>query len=416
MPSIQAPRGAPDILPPRSGTYERVVRRCEDLFRAYGYRRIETPAFEHTEVFERGLEAGSDIVVKEMYTFADRKGRSLTLRPEGTAPIVRAVIDHGLDRGSLPIKLYYTASMFRYERPQAGRQRAFLQVGVEALGSPGPEIDAEVVELGAAALRAMGLSAVNLHLNSIGHPVCRGRYLPELVGFLEERRSELCGDCRRKVTTNPLRTFDCKVERDREVMRHAPRITDYLCAECRGHFDDLQGLLGDLGVAFTLDPRLVRGLDYYTRTTFSFVAAGLGAQNELGGGGRYDGLSEQLGGGPLPGIGFALGVDRIALALEGQGEPSPGGLDVFVVTDGQAACSGALLLASKLRADGLSVDLDYTGRGLKGQFRAADRAGARRVVVVGDPEASTLTVRNMATGEEAEVPAQELGAHLRGGG
>ncbi|MGH3369591.1 MAG: histidine--tRNA ligase, partial [Nocardioidaceae bacterium] len=352
MAKFEAPRGAPDILPPRAKVHRRVVRTAEDLFARYGYRPIEPPIFEVTEVFERGLEAGSDIVTKEMYTFTDKGGRSLTLRPEATASVVRAVLEHGLDRGALPVKLSYSGPMFRHERPQAGRQRQFTQVGVEALGSPGPDIDAEVVELASAVLRDAGLDTT-LQLNSIGHPACRAAYLPRLVAYLEANRERLCADCRRKIETNPLRTFDCRVPGDREVLRGAPLISDHLCDECREHFDAVQGLLKDGGVDFRLEPRLVRGLDYYTRTTFAYLAEGLGAQNEVGGGGRYDGLSEQLGGGPLPGIGFALGIDRIALALEAEGEETATGLDVYVASVGEEARRRAFVIATDLRRRGL---------------------------------------------------------------
>ncbi len=413
MAKFEAPRGAPDILPPRAKVHRRVVRTAEDLFARYGYRPIEPPIFEVTEVFERGLEAGSDIVTKEMYTFTDKGGRSLTLRPEATASVVRAVLEHGLDRGALPVKLSYSGPMFRHERPQAGRQRQFTQVGVEALGSPGPDIDAEVVELASAVLRDAGLDTT-LQLNSIGHPACRAAYLPRLVAYLEANRERLCADCRRKIETNPLRTFDCRVPGDREVLRGAPLISDHLCDECREHFDAVQGLLKDGGVDFRLEPRLVRGLDYYTRTTFAYLAEGLGAQNEVGGGGRYDGLSEQLGGGPLPGIGFALGIDRIALALEAEGEETATGLDVYVASVGEEARRRAFVIATDLRRRGLACDLDQDGRGLRTQLKAADRAGARHAVVVGERDLAEggVTVRDMASGREERVPVDALAAHL----
>ncbi|MGH2703812.1 MAG: histidine--tRNA ligase [Actinomycetota bacterium] len=413
MAKFEAPRGAPDILPPRAKVHRRVVRTAEDLFARYGYRPIEPPIFEVTEVFERGLEAGSDIVTKEMYTFTDKGGRSLTLRPEATASVVRAVLEHGLDRGALPVKLSYSGPMFRHERPQAGRQRQFTQVGVEALGSPGPDIDAEVVELASAVLRDAGLDTT-LQLNSIGHPACRAAYLPRLVAYLEANRERLCADCRRKIETNPLRTFDCRVPGDREVLRGAPLISDHLCDECREHFDAVQGLLKDGGVDFRLEPRLVRGLDYYTRTTFAYLAEGLGAQNEVGGGGRYDGLSEQLGGGPLPGIGFALGIDRIALALEAEGEETATGLDVYVASVGEEARRRAFVIATDLRRRGLACDLDLDGRGLRTQLKAADRAGARHAVVVGERDLAEggVTVRDMASGREERVPVDALAAHL----
>lgn len=415
MTRFQAPRGTPDVLPPRSMLHQRIVRTAENLFARYGYRRIDTPVFEHTEVFVRGLSEKSDLVTKEMYTFQDKGGRSLTLRPEGTAPVVRAVLEHHLDRGGKPVKLYYTAAMFRHERPQAARYRQHTQVGVEAVGSEGPDIDAEVIHLARAVYDEVGLTRVGLFLNSIGHPGCRSVYLPELVKFLEAHRSELCKDCQRKIATNPLRTFDCKVENDRKIMAEAPLVTDYLCGSCADHFEAVQRALKELGVAFTLDPRLVRGFDYYTRTTFEFQHDKLGAQNSVGGGGRYDGLAELLGGEALPGIGFALGVDRIATALEADGRLRDWGIDVFLVTVGEVAGSRALPLASRLRTEGLSVDIDFEGRSVKAQFKSADRAGARFAVVLGERELAEdkATVRDMTTGEETTVPTDSLAEFLK---
>lgn len=413
---MKAPRGAADVLPPTSDLYEGVIRTSEDLFRLYGYRRIETPVFEHTEVFERGLDEASAMVTKEMYTFLDRSGRSMTLRPEGTAPVVRAVIEHHLDREGLPVKLYYTAPMFRYERPQAGRRRQHTQVGVEAVGSEAPEVDAEVVALASAVFRQVGLAQVRLLLNSVGHSGCRSVYLPKLIEFLEGYGQELCTDCRRKTGANPLRTFDCKVEKDREILSGAPLITDYLCGSCADHLDAVQGLLTSCGVTFIVEPRLVRGLDYYTRTAFEFQAAGLGAQNAVGGGGRYDGLAELLGGGRVPGIGFGLGVERIAEAIETQGAQRAGALDVFIVSVGEDTRRGAFSLAMQLRGEGISCDLDFSGRPVKGQFKAADRLGAARVVVIGERELAEgrYTVRDMSSGEETPVAADELFSYLRG--
>lgn len=415
MTEFRAPRGAPDILPPRSAVHQWIVRTAEDAFARYGYRRIETPAFEHTEVFIRGLAEGSDMVTKEMYTFEDKGGRSLTLRPEGTAPVVRAIVEHHLDRAGKPVKLYYTAPMFRHERPQAARYRQHTQVGVEAVGSEGPVIDAEVIELAVFVCGELSLGGVELLLNSIGHPGCRSVYLPELKKFLQSHRSELCEDCRRKIDTNPLRTFDCKVEGDRRIMTEAPLVTDYLCGSCADHFDGVQQALGELEVEFTADPRLVRGLDYYTRTTFEIQSRGLGAQSSVGAGGRYDGLAEQLGGESLPGIGFGLGVDRIADALELQGAGPEQTLDAFIVTTGAEAQTKALPLASRLRKQGFHVDLDYQGASVKSQFRAANRTGARYALVIGAREMAEgkFTLHDMGSGEETMVAESDLGDRLR---
>jgi histidyl-tRNA synthetase len=416
MPAFQTPRGLRDLLPPRSEEFERVIRESEDLFRRFGYRRIETPAFEYSEVFERGLEETSEMIVKETYKFKDRAGRSMTLRPDGTTPVMRAVLQHNLTRTGAPVKLYYTAPMFRYEKPQAHRYRQHTQLGVEAVGSDSPSVDAEVIRLGAAVYDNVGLPAPLLRLNSIGHPGCRADYLPKLGEFLEKNRERLCADCQRKIESNPLRTFDCKVPQDQEIMASAPLISDYLCDECRSHFAAVQDDLKELGVAFELDPRLVRGLDYYTRTTFEFEAAGMGAQSSVGGGGRYDGLAELLGGAHLPGIGFGLGVDRIIEALERSGHEATEFLDVFVVSVGEDAARRALLLTEEVRRAGISADLDFEGKAVKSQFRTANRRGARLVVVIGERELAEgmLTVRDMTTGDESTVPADELITFLQG--
>lgn len=416
MSKFKGPRGAPDLLPPASAGRERVVRMAEDLFKRYGYRRIETPVFEDAEVLERGLDPQSDMIVKETYTFTDRGGRSLTLRPDGTTPVMRAVLEHALDRAGLPLKLYYTASMFRYERPQRGRYRQHLQIGVEAIGSEDPALDAEVIQLAVALYSALGLEDVRLKLNSIGHAGCRASYMPKLVEYLRGYSQELDADCRRRIETNPLRTFDCKIERDIEILSSAPVITDFLCDDCREHFDRLQSFLRAAGIGYDLDPRLVRGLDYYTRTVFEFVSSSLGAQNAVGSGGRYDGLAELLGGQRLPGIGFGIGVERLMEVMAGQGitfseEP----LDVFVIAIGDDGKDEALRLAEFLRSAGFSADLDYSSRAVRGQFKAADRAGARSAVVLGDRELKEgkVTFRDMSSGEETLISKEDLISRLR---
>lgn len=419
MSKFKGPRGAPDVVPPASAVRERVVRLAEDLFKRYGYRRIETPVFEDAEVLERGLDAQSDMVVKETYTFKDRGGRLLTLRPDGTTPVIRAVLEHALDRAGLPVKLYYSSPMFRYERPQKARHRQHFQVGVEAIGSEDPALDAEVIQLAAALYSSLGLEGVRLKLNSIGHPGCRSDYLPKLVEYLRVYSEELDEDCRRRIETNPLRTFDCKVARDIEILLAAPVITDFLCDDCREHFDKLQGLLGVAGLTFELDPRLVRGLDYYTRTVFEFISMSLGAQNAVGSGGRYDGLAELLGGERLPGIGFGIGVERLMEVMERQGITfSEDPLDVFVIAIGDVAKEDAIRLAEMIRLAGFSADLDYSGqavRSVRGQFKAADRAGARSAAVLGDRELKVgkVTFRDMASGEETLISKEDLLERLR---
>lgn len=411
---IAGPKGAPDLFPPVSRLHDHIIAGAVEQFRRFGYQRIETPVFESTELFEKGLEPGSDVVTKQMYTFEDRGGRSLTLRPDMTAPVVRAILQHGLDDAlGKPVKLYYVSAIFRQERPQAGRQRQFTQVGVEAVGSAGPEIDAEVIALATQVYRSVDLE-VSLALNSIGHPGCRSDYIPRLQEFLRSVAEELCADCRRKIESNPLRTFDCKVEHDRELLQQAPLIVDQLCSECEDHYRGVKQLLESWGIDYTEDPRLVRGLDYYTRTAFEFTAVGLGSQNAVGGGGRYDGLAESLGGPSLPGLGFGLGVERIALALEAKGVEIDPSLDVFIVTTGDQARSMAHATAAGLRQQGYSVDLDFAGRGMKGQFKAANRLGSKWVVVIGpqELESGNFTLKNMVTGEQDEVEPERMADHM----
>jgi histidyl-tRNA synthetase len=410
---ITGPKGAPDLFPPRSTQHDEIIGKAVEQFRRFGYNRIETPMFEHTQLFEKGLEPGSDMVTKQMYTFEDRGGRSLTLRPDMTTPVVRAILEHNLDRRGLPLKFFYVAPIFRQERPQAGRQRQFTQVGVEVVGSDGPDIDAEVILLALKIYKALELD-VTLALNSIGHPGCRADYIPKLQEYLRSVSGELCEDCRRKIDTNPLRTFDCKVEADRKLLENAPLIVDQLCPECEIHYAGLKDRLKEWGVEFTEDPRLVRGLDYYTRTAFEFTAAGLGSQNAVGGGGRYDGLAESLGGPSLPGIGFGLGVERMAMAMESKGLEVKPMLDVFIVTVGDQARTLGFKLAPKLRDAGFSTDFDWTGRAMKGQFKAANNRNAAWVIVIGEQEieAGKFTVKHMLSGDEEALPPSRIVGYL----
>jgi len=413
QPRFSALKGTYDVLPPESWTWQRVTRLALDSFAIAGYAPIETPVFERTELFERGVGQGSDIVSKQMYTFSDRAGRSLTLRPEGTAPVVRAVLEHGLNRRALPVKLAYAGPMFRQERPQKGRHRQLFQIGIEALGADNPAVDAEVIEVGMRFLTDVGVDA-RLLLNSVGHadPSCRQGYVKVLSEFLEARRDQLAPEDRVRVDTNALRTFDSKEERTRAALVDAPLISDHLCAECRNHFEELQGLLGGIGVAFTLEPRLVRGLDYYARTAFEYVAEGLGAQNAVGAGGRYDGLSETLGGPALPGVGFALGLDRILLAAAGRDEVAAerGAVDVYVISLGAQASRLALRVVTSLRRRGVGADLDLVGRSMKGQMKEAARSGAGWAVILGEAEIGTgsATLKDLASGAQTSVALQVL--------
>ena len=410
---FSALKGTYDVLPPRSWRWQGITRSALDTFARAGYAPVETPVLERTELFERGVGATSEVVGKQMYTFTDLGGRSLTLRPEGTAPVVRAVLEHNLyRRNALPLKLAYAAAMFRQERPQRGRYRQFFQVGVEAIGSDRPLVDAEVIELGARYLSEVGVNATLL-LNSVGHlaPSCREGYVKVLREFLSARRELLAPDDADRIETNPLRTFDSKDARTRAALEDAPLISEHLCPDCRGHFEEVQRLLDDLEVAFTLEPRLVRGLDYYTRTAFEFIASGLGSQDAVGGGGRYDGLSEALGGPPLPGIGFALGIERILLASgeEGAGEEAPP-LDVFVVALGSDAGRRALSVCTRLRRRGLGADLEVGGTRLKGQLRHAARSGARWAAILGEAElaSGSVTLKDLASGEQSSLELDEF--------
>jgi histidyl-tRNA synthetase len=407
MSDLQPPRGTQDILPPLSERFQAHERLGGEIFERAGYRRIITPMFEDTAVFARGVGEGSDIVSKEMYTFRDRSDNELTLRPEGTAPVIRAIISNGLHNEGLPVKLWYSAAMFRYDRPQKGRYRQHHQLGIEAVGSEDPALDAEVIWIGDRMLRLADIEDFTLSLNSIGHPGCREAYLPELVAFLEAHASELDEDCNRRMKSNALRAFDCKVPADQKILQDAPVITDALCDDCRAHFEAVQGTLKDAGIAYTIAPRLVRGLDYYTRTTFEFQTGLLeAAQSTVCGGGRYDGLSELLGGPRLPGIGFGSGIERILLAQESAGSvPDDRTLDCFIVPLGAEERALAFEFARQLRQVGVLTDIAYVDKSLKAHMRAANKRGARFVAIIGPAEASegVANVRDMETGEEAKV-------------
>jgi histidyl-tRNA synthetase len=402
---VEAPRGTHDILPADQPLWQRVVGEAERLCALYGYRPIQTPVFEHTELFERTSGAGSDIVQKEMYTFPDRSGRSLTLRPEGTAPIVRAYLEHGLHREPQPQKLYTIAPMYRYAAPQRGRYREHWQLSVEAIGSADPAIDAEIVQLYHELLARLGVTQWELRLNSIGDQRCRPGYLERLNEWLDANADMLDDDARQKRATSPLRVFDVKDERVLAALEDAPKIGESLCDECRAHFAAVRQHLDAYGIPYTLTPTLVRGLDYYTRTTWQFEGPEEGAQSTLSGGGRYDGLAEEIGGPPTPGIGFGAGIERLILALEQEGisaEQPP--IDVFLVTDGKKPSA----LLAELRRRGLSADIDYAGRSTKGQLTQAQRLGARATVVVEDDHA---TIRRRGE-SDVMVPLAELADRL----
>ncbi|WP_043622077.1 histidine--tRNA ligase [Nonomuraea candida] len=415
--SFQAPKGTFDWLPPRS---ERVLAVREALaapLRTAGYGYIETPVFEDTQLFARGVGESTDIVTKEMYTFADKGGRSLTLRPEGTASVVRAVLQHNLHTGQLPVKLWYSGSQFRYERAQRGRYRHFWQVGAEALGSEDPALDAELIVLAARGFASLGLKNVTLLLNSLGDQNCRPAYRAALQEFL--RGLDLDEETRARIEINPLRVLDDRRSEVQDQLADAPLVVDHLCAACKAYHEEVRGLLTACGVAFTDDPRLVRGLDYYTRTTFEFVHGGLGSQSAVGGGGRYDGLSEMLDGPPLPSVGWALGVDRTFLAMQAEGladDEARQRVQVYGVPLGDDARRRMFLLVGELREAGLSADMAFGGKGLKGAMKGADRSGAAFALILGERDlaAEAVQVKDLATAEQSEVPLAQVVEFLKG--
>jgi histidyl-tRNA synthetase len=391
---FEAPRGTHDILPSEQPAWGRVLGTAGEVLRLYGYQRITTPAFEDTEVFDRTSGAGSDVVQKEMYTFEDRGGRSLTLRPEATAPIVRAYLEHGMHRQPQPVKLYTLGPMWRYSAPQRGRYREHWQLSVEAIGSDDPAIDAELIALYGDLLARLGIDRYELLLNSIGDRDCRPAYLEQLERWLDEHEADLHDDARAKRATSPLRVFDTKDDALAKLLADAPKIGDSLCGACSAHFEEVRGYLDAFGVAYRLVPTLVRGLDYYTRTTFEFVDETIGAQSSICGGGRYDYLAEELGGDHTPGIGFGAGIERLLLSLGDAPSPDPAGIDVFFVVDEGADRTATLAAMMDLRRAGLSCDADYAGRSRKGQLTQATRLGAREIVVVdGDTDLADVVAR-----------------------
>jgi histidyl-tRNA synthetase len=393
----QAPRGTFDVLPEQAGPRAAVASTAASILESAGYRRIETPTFEATELFARGVGESTDIVQKEMYTFEDAGGRSLTLRPEGTAPVCRAYLEHGMHTLAQPVKLWYLSSFFRQEKPQAGRYRQFWQVGAEAIGSDDPAVDAESIVLLHALLGELEVREVRLRLGSLGGLEARAEYRERLAGYLRANADRLSADVRERIDLNPLRAFDAKDPGTQEVMRGAPRLMDALSAEDREHFDEVCALLQAAGVTWELDDALVRGLDYYTRTIFEFSSDALGAQSGVGGGGRYDGLVEMLGGPRTPGMGWAAGIERILLAAGERPTPAPV-TDLFVAYEARSV--EAFALTAEARAAGLAVQQELAGRSLKGQLRQADRAGARYVAIVGS---DGMQLRDMETGEQESV-------------
>jgi histidyl-tRNA synthetase len=407
---FKAPRGTQDIPPSESWRWQQLEAAFRDVCRRYGYGEIRTPLFEETELFARGAGETTELVGKQMYTFTDKGGRSLTLRAEGTAPVVRAYVEHSLGTAGLQ-KLYYVVPIFRYERPQAGRYRQHYQLGVEAIGAPGPDIDAEVIALYLDFQRAISLSGGVVHLSSIGDAKCRPAFSAALREFFKDKIAAMCEFCQTRYETNPLRILDCKVPHDVEARQGAPNALGYLCDECREHFAGVRAHLDALGIEYQVDPTIVRGLDYYTRTAFEVIHPSLGAKDVIMGGGRYDGLVELLGGAPTPGIGFGAGIERLLLSLQaGESAEVAPGLDVYIAAASEEARLPALELAEETRRAGLAADLDYQRRSLRAQMREAARVGARYTALLGEDElkGGTVTLRDMTSGEQESVPRGEV--------
>lgn len=414
--AVTAPRGTYDILPDKVKGWQRLERLIRETAELYGYREIRTPVFEHTELFERGVGTSTDIVQKEMYTFEDKGGRSLTLRPEGTASCARAFIEHRIYNQPQPTKWYYIGPMFRYDRPQTGRFRQFHQFGVEAFGSRNPALDAEVIALMIDIVTRAGLNRHELHLNTIGCAKCRPGYRRLLADFLNPIKTGLCPDCRKRADVNPLRILDCKNPRCRELLTGFPVVRETVCDDCRQHFAGVQEVLERYGIGYTIDDGLVRGLDYYTNTAFELLVPGIGAQSAVGGGGRYDGLVEGCGGPGVPGIGFAIGMERLLLALEeNQVTISTYGLEVFVACTGKQYEPEAGEVLRRLRAAGIKADRDYMDRSLKAQMKYADRLPVTLVVLIGEDEISkgVYTLRDMDTKEQYEIAQSALVEEVR---
>lgn len=414
--SVQRPRGTSDLLPGQTEWWQRLEAVARETFRRYHFQEIRTPIFEHTEVFESGVGQTTDIVEKEMYTFVDKGDRSISLRPEGTAGVIRAYVENKLYGQPNAVKLFYVGPMFRYEKPQKGRERQFHQFGCEVLGGEGPDIDAEVITLSLDALNQCGLTHLLIELNSVGCPICRPQHKERMIAALQPVRHQLCKDCTRRVDRNPLRIFDCKNGCKGLLAEvHAPTILDALCADCETHFAGVQALLTELQVPYLINPHLVRGLDYYTRTAWEVTSEQAGT---IGGGGRYNGLVRQLGGPEMPGIGFAIGMERAILLLQEEAPDSVQaiGLDVYVAV-AVAANDGAVAaqkLLQGLRSVGLVADKDYQGKGLKAQFKAADRACAKFVAIVGEDELArgTVALKNLQSGEQQELALDVVVEHL----
>lgn len=404
-------KGTEDVLPKQSYRWQFVENIMREEARAYGFKEIRTPVFEHTELFARGVGQTTDVVQKEMYTFDTKGGESVTLRPEGTAGAARAVLEHALENEGLPIKASYFVSCYRYEKPQAGRLREFHQFGIEEYGTQAPAADAEIICLAQSVLDRLGLSQVHLEINSIGCPECRAKYNRALRDYFTQYKDRLCGTCLSRLEKNPMRLLDCKSPEDKEITKDAPKILDYLCEDCENHFSEVRKYLDAAGVEYTVNPTIVRGLDYYTKTVFEFVTDCIGAQGTVCGGGRYDGLIEELGGKHMPSLGFAMGMERLLMVMDAQKIEIPDNdrTALYIATMGGAAKVKAFELLRRVRECGLIAETDVVGRGLRAQMKYADKIGARYSMVLGDNEIeqNTAKVKNMDSGEQTELTLDE---------
>ncbi|MBE7081463.1 MAG: histidine--tRNA ligase [Clostridiales bacterium] len=409
---INIPKGTKDVLPYDSYKWQFIEKTAREVAKNFGAKEIRTPTFEHTEVFLRGVGQTTDIVNKEMYTFTDKGGRSITLKPEGTAGVARSFVENGMHSGVLPAKLFYLTQCFRYERPQAGRLREFHQFGVEFLGATNPNIDAETILLAKTFLDKVGIKNVTLYLNSIGCKECRAKYKKVLSEYLRSNIDSMCELCKDRLEKNPLRILDCKNENCKKINEKAPVILDYLCDDCKEHFESVQNLLTLAGVEYKINPYIVRGLDYYNKTVFEFVSNNIGAQGTVCGGGRYDGLIAELGGSDVAGIGFAVGIERILMLLENLNVeiPNDSQIEYYVAPMGEKESEKAFEIVSMLRQKGISADLDHMNRGIKAQFKYADKIGAKKVIVIGSDELEKgiFKVKEMSTGSEEFLSIDEL--------
>ncbi len=413
---ISIPKGTKDMLPSEAYKWHYIEGVARKTASEFGFKEIRTPMFEHTELFLRGVGETTDIVTKEMYTFDDKGGRSMTLRPEGTASIARCFVENGMHQGVLPMKAYYIASIFRYEKPQAGRLREHHQFGVECYGSDSASADAEVISLASTFLKNVGFKDLTLNINSIGCPECRAKYNAALKTYIGENLHLMCGQCQTRFDKNPLRILDCKEEKCKTITRNAPKILDYLCDDCRAHFEEVQRVLTTIGIDYCVNPDIVRGLDYYTRTVFEFISNDIGSQGTVCGGGRYNNLVEEVGGKHMPAVGFGLGLERLLLALENTNNLNAQQevMDVYIAPIGDKAKDEARKIVASLRASGIKAETDIMDRGVKAQMKYADRSGVLNVIVLGDEELANgiVNVKRMSDGSATEVAIGALSEHF----